>query len=51
MKNFTDEQRDEIINDIIYLELEQLFDYSLLRAEQIKKLRDDIEYYQEVLPQ
>jgi hypothetical protein len=51
MKVFTDEQREEIINDIIFLELEQLFDYSLARADHIRKLRDDIEYYKEVLPQ
>ncbi len=51
MKVFTDDQREEIINDIIFLELEQLFDFSMARAEHIKKLRDDIEYYQDVIPQ
>ncbi len=48
----TDEfDRQDIINEIIALEVEQLFDFSLQREQQIKELRDKIQFYQPVLPE
>ena len=44
------DEKDEIINEIITLELENLFDFSPSRAQKIKELRDQIQYYDEVIP-
>lgn len=48
---FEEDPKAEIIDEIIALELENLFDYSEARAKKIKELRDQIQYYDEVIPQ
>ncbi len=48
---FDDDPKAEIIDEIISLELENLFDYSKEREEKIQQLRKQIDYYEPVLPQ
>lgn len=50
---FFDEQdpRQAIIDEIVGLEFEQLFDYLPSRAEKIEKLRKEINYDQPIFPE
>lgn len=45
-----EDPRQAIINEIVALEFEQLFDYLPSREEKIKQLREEINYDQPVIP-
>lgn len=45
-----DDPRQQIIDEILALEFENLFDYKESRAKEIQTLREKIDYYQPLLP-
>jgi len=47
---FNEDPKQEVINQIIVLELENLFDYLPSREQEIQRLRDEIQYYEPVIP-
>jgi hypothetical protein len=48
---FNEDPRQDVINQILVLELENLFDYSPKREQEIKRLREEIDFYDPVLPE
>lgn len=50
--NFDEQEaRQNIIDEIVALEFEQLFDYLPSRDDKIKQLRNEIDYNQPIFPE